>query len=209
MGSHSLLNYFSVFRVYLSGFFILIFSATFLPAEKVCKFTYIGTPENLNADTLVLPIDSHVVAMSEYVYVGTPIDSLLNRQKNSIFFIIDNSGSMKNSYGNDRWGSRYTVTHDLIDTIYNINPRMQVGLVIFGSHLFFDPDNDPVFAKCPVYDTGSFIPLYSWMFSIMANRVIIYLRITLKLIRLARTHINGQIQFMIRQISSCHLVVLI
>ncbi len=132
---------------------------TLSSAEKVCKFTYIGVPENLNNDTLVLPSDSHVVAMSEYIHVGTPMDSILEWEQNSIVFIIDNSGSMQNYMGNDQWGSRFTVTNDLIDTIYNINPKTEVGLVIFGTHLYFDPNDDNLFVNCPAWDTGSYIPL--------------------------------------------------
>lgn len=136
---------------------VLIFHVSFLPAEEACKFSYKGIPEDLNDSTIVLP--EKVIALSEYILVGMPLDSIIEQKINSIMFIIDNSGSMQNVGGNDQWGSRFVVARDLIDTIYNMNPKMQVGLVVFRTYLYFDPSDDPIFEQCPAYDTGAYIPL--------------------------------------------------
>lgn len=54
----------------------------------------------------------------------------------SIIFLIDNSGSMRNT--NDPTGTRFTVTRALLDSIYENQPQAEVGLVVFREHLFFD-----------------------------------------------------------------------
>jgi hypothetical protein len=56
-------------------------------------------------------------------------------------FVIDHSGSMTGeggSQGNDRTGSRYTVTMDLLDTLFKYQPNAEVGIVVFRCYLFFD-----------------------------------------------------------------------
>lgn len=44
---------------------------------------------------------------------------------------------------NDQMGSRFTVTSELLDTIYRRNPNTEVGLVFFRGKLYMDPFDEP------------------------------------------------------------------
>ena len=61
-------------------------------------------------------------------------------------FLIDNSGSMvgmtSGQEGRDRWGSRYTVVRDLLDTIFKVFPGAEVGVAVFRDYLYFNPNNN-------------------------------------------------------------------
>lgn len=128
-------------------FFALTFSALFLSSTsaEVCKLIYTGVPEALNDSTIKIP--SQAVMMSENILVGIPDevigDSIITYETPSIFFVIDNSGSMfKYSSAKDKWGNRFLVTRQLLDTINTIYPEAEVGVSVFGSNLFFDPKDD-------------------------------------------------------------------
>ena len=130
-------------------------------AEKVSKFTFLGSPETLHKQK-TLTLHEEVVAMSENIYVDAPSNiKELTSGGGSLFFIIDNSGSMKGmGMAKDQWGSRFTVTSALLDTLYTINPKTQVGIGIFLADLFFDPQDDPIFKKCASsLNGGAYIPL--------------------------------------------------
>lgn len=127
-------------------------------AVEVCKFTYKGTPEELTDTTIKAPDD--MVAMSEYIYVGQPSRMDTTVDTPSIFFIIDNSGSMKSvADPRDRDGNRYTVTSAFIDTIQNKFTKAEVGISVFGTWLFFDPADRNYFVTCPNVDSGAYVPL--------------------------------------------------
>lgn len=75
----------------------------------------------------------------------------------SFVFIIDNSGSNSGFDGTDKIGERFSVTKDLIDYMYQKNPMTKIGLVIFGSRLwFYGPDDTALFVSVPKdqYDNG-------------------------------------------------------
>lgn len=80
----------------------------------------------------------------------------------AIFFLVDNSASMGSqaTIGNDQLGSRFRVTHDLIDTIKaRFDTVVEVGVAVFARYLCYNPLDHSLFKKCPGYDTGSYIPL--------------------------------------------------
>ncbi len=136
-------------------------AGSFVSAEEVCKFGYTGQPENLHLSTISVPHE--IVAMSEYVHVGTPI--FVNEQvvyTPSIFFIIDNSTSMSGNgmTGMDVWGNRFKVTRDLIDTLKIKFPGVEVGIAAFRTYLFFDPTDSDYFVQCPQQSTGAYLPLF-------------------------------------------------
>lgn len=78
-----------------------------------------------------------------------------------IFFLIDNSASMSQTgIGNDAQGSRFRVAYDLVDTIKaRFDSAAEVGIAVFQQYLYFRPENDSIFKKCPGWDSGSYIPL--------------------------------------------------
>lgn len=127
-------------------------------AEEACRFSYPGFPEDLNDSQVIVP--EEVVAMSDFIPVGTPteiIEQFIGGTP-SIVFIIDNSSSMFGE--NDGDGARFTVTGALIDTICRVNPKAQIGLVIFGTTLYCEPDDDQLFETCPSPEvSGAYIPL--------------------------------------------------
>lgn len=66
----------------------------------------------------------------------------------SFMFIIDNSGS--NTEGTDPNGIRFQVVKEVIDFIYEKDRRTKIGLVLFGSRLwFYGPDNESLFVSVP------------------------------------------------------------
>lgn len=75
----------------------------------------------------------------------------------SFMFIIDNSASNGFSDKTDIDGQRFAVTKELIDYIYEKSPDSKIGLVVFGSRLwFYGPDNESLFVSVPEdqYGTG-------------------------------------------------------
>ncbi len=133
-------------------FHCLIFS------KEVSKFAYKGQPEDFNDSTITVPKD--MVALSEYQYVGTPTDTLVDPINSPAFmFVIDNSGSMSQLLtGVDRKGNRFNVPKAVIDSLYKKSPNTQVGITVFNENLYFDPKDDPIFKSCPQHDTGAYIP---------------------------------------------------
>lgn len=131
-------------RVYLYVLIILLHFLTH-PFAEVCKLVYTGIPEDLNDSIIQIP--SEAVMMSENILVGIPGvitgDSIIAYETPSIFFVIDHSGSMSTSNNpKDRWGNRFTVTRQLLDTINEIYPNAEIGISVFGSNLYFDPIDD-------------------------------------------------------------------
>ncbi|MBD3320160.1 MAG: hypothetical protein GF350_03605 [Chitinivibrionales bacterium] len=121
-------------------------------ADQVCEFRLTECPEIYDGDTIVVPeyviaLSSNIRAcLSSVVLQDTSDDS----QTPSIMFAIDNSGSMSGSGSgdpNDRWGSRFTVTRALLDTIYAARPDAEVGVIVFTDHLFFDQGTSEYFSR--------------------------------------------------------------
>ena len=77
----------------------------------------------------------------------------------SIFFVIDNSGSMgfhnTDSTGNIPWplndslGFRFKATTAFIDSIYKKYPTAKIGVAVFDSALAFDPTRDTIIKTPP------------------------------------------------------------
>ncbi len=124
-------------------------------ADKVSKFAYTGSLALMNGKTIEM--SPKVVAMSEYVYARTVVDPLTSKDPLSIEFIIDNSAS-NTSTPTDYNGDRFKITAELIDYIYTKAPESKIGLVFFGSRLwFYKPDNQNLFQSVPTdqYDNGN------------------------------------------------------
>jgi hypothetical protein len=114
------------------------------PTVAVSDTFYVGTPININTDTITTP---------------------------TIFFIVDHSGSMTTS-GNgwvatDPRGYRFTVTSDLMDSLQGEFPRAEIGLSVFNECLYYYyPDDPDYFTILPNQWTpiankqGAYIPLY-------------------------------------------------
>ena len=144
-------------------FSILMASVSLLSAEVVGKFSYKGVPEDLNGDTIV--VSDTMVAMAEKVFAETfttLADSTADTP--SVFIIIDNSGSMSTSNpATDRNGNRFTVTSAFIDTLRNNFPKVEVGVAVFGTWLYFDPNDSTYFVRPPgrppALDYGAYVPL--------------------------------------------------
>ena len=154
------LNWIIINKLAATGMVVLLSLTTFLSAEEVCKFTYKGQPENLHDSTIIVP--EEMVAMSEYIYVGTPKGSIpVQISTPTIFFVIDNSTSMSSTNNpNDQWGNRFNVTRDLVDSLYARFPKAEVGLATFRRYLYFDPTDSDEFVQCPQQDTGAYLPLF-------------------------------------------------
>jgi hypothetical protein len=132
--------------------------------NTVGNFMFRGNPENLNGRTVTVP--DTMVAMAEWFWSTASRDStIVSSEMPSIFFIIDNSGSMMGNGGNDPSGLRFSLAGAFIDTIQAKYPHAEVGIAVFGSYLWFDPVNDiathPYFTRCVhppalLADTGIF-----------------------------------------------------
>jgi hypothetical protein len=129
----------------------LILAAIFsgpLFADEQCALTFSGCPQAFDGDTLRVPNNVtklysmvHACNASQTIQVGGGGGTC------SIIFVIDNTGSMKGSGGNDPTGARFTVTKALLDTIYAKEPQAEVGLVVFREHLFFDTTTTEYYTK--------------------------------------------------------------
>ncbi|MBN1983644.1 MAG: VWA domain-containing protein [Chitinivibrionales bacterium] len=125
-------------------FCIIVFYLAAGFAEEACKFSYKGKPEDLIGKTVSVP--DKIVALSDFIYAQSTTSSNSAHTTPSIFFVIDNSGSMYQPQSNnggklpsDRWGNRYTVTSAVLDTIYKRSPNAEVGVAAFNRSLYFNP----------------------------------------------------------------------
>lgn len=145
--------------------FIILSALMFLAATdydrtffNVYKIRYKGDVGELNG--MIVRTKDSTVAMASEVLVKSPQMVDIDTLPPAIFFIIDNSSSMSWTDRNDQWGSRFRVTHDLIDTINKkFGSSAEVGVSVFHRYLWYNPVNDSRFVKCPQYDTGAYIPL--------------------------------------------------
>lgn len=149
---------------------LFIFMLWILPrAQEHCEFIITECPLQFNGDTIDVP--EKVIAMGPKVH-GCESDSATQSEgPPSIVFLIDNSASMTGSVGNvgprDQWGSRYAVVADLIDSIAEIHPGAEIGIVVFREYLYFDTRSTENYAQffrpmSRTYDNNgnqSFLPL--------------------------------------------------
>lgn len=136
----------------------MTFTASLGDTGKICDAYYTLRPETFNTQTIFLPQEA--VSLSPRIYVGDSsmvVESLLVKDDPpSIFFIIDNSPSM---FETDPQGSRFTVTRDLIDKIYERFPTAEVGLAVFTEYLEFDCTNLPYAQALTGESPHGFLPL--------------------------------------------------
>lgn len=137
-------------------------------AEKVGKLYYEGFASELNDS--VVPIPTDLVALAEKINVPTDSSQLFIKSS-SIFFIIDNSGSMDGYYSEkdelippmDPMGNRFEVTKAIIDTLTkypDTYPGIECGLAVFQKDLYFDDSLDALLDTLE-NDTiqGAYLPL--------------------------------------------------
>lgn len=135
-------------------------------ANEVCKVAYKGRPEDFKDSVMHVP--GPTVAVSDTFYVGTPININTDTITTpTIFFVIDHSGSMyvddPNYPPNDPEGFRFKVTSDLLDRVSEDFPKAEVGFDVFNEFLYmYYPDDPDYFAKCPPpqKDNSAYVPLY-------------------------------------------------
>lgn len=144
-----------LFKLLIAVFFMAAFASADM--REVRKFTYKGQPEDLNDSSVT--VNEKMVAMSEYIYVNSLLDTSQANVVPSIFFVIDHSGSMYNQSATDRWGNRFRVSHDLIDTLKTKFPKAEVGISVFNQALYYNEIHDTIFKKCPQQALGAYIPL--------------------------------------------------
>jgi len=128
-------------------FFLNIFLCySFIFAVERCELLITACPETFDGDTILVP--DKVVKLSSMIRACKASQTLQTSTGGSasIMFIIDNSGSMKGTNGNDPTGSRFTVTRSLLDSIYKSQPDAEVGLIVFREHLFFDTSSTEYYA---------------------------------------------------------------
>ncbi|MBN1980332.1 MAG: VWA domain-containing protein [Chitinivibrionales bacterium] len=143
---------------------IFAFTSTLvLAAKEAGKFTFTEDIFNFTNPIIQVPFSS--VALSDVLTIKPHPFILIPPRKRSIVFCIDNSGSMKNGVNEgavitDQWGERFQFCRDFLDTICRQSPKTEVGVVVFGSHLFFDPADNALFRTLPPpHDTGAYLPL--------------------------------------------------
>lgn len=98
---------------------------------------------------------------------GNPVNGRDSQRDDvlSVFFIIDNSGSMYNEpYQFDRWGKRFHFVENMLDTLFQLYPSAEVGVSVFGTNLYFDINDDStLFSEVSGYSEdyyqGAYIPL--------------------------------------------------
>lgn len=169
-------------RPFIHLYCSMVFTALFFlarmdayPNDEICELVFESCPEHFDGDTIDVP--AHVMALSTKIRACDILeveegitDTVL---PSSIFFIIDESGSMWMWHNNlnepprDSLGSRFLVTSAILDTLLATNPKTHVGLALFGTYLMFDPQDDDVFVEPAGYETynsesvnrGAYIPL--------------------------------------------------
>jgi hypothetical protein len=121
-------------------------------------FSYRGDPQLLDGRTI--DVSDTMVAMSNLVFAEIRRDTtVIYIDTSSIFLVIDNSGSMQTSPGNDRSGSRFTLAGAFIDSVMAKYPGAEIGLAVVGSSLYFDPADRPYFTACGTQTLGAYVPL--------------------------------------------------
>jgi hypothetical protein len=130
---------------------ISLWAAASARGEQLCEMRLLSCPENFSGDTIDVP--ESIIALSSRIFSCEPtsvVEGVVDTSSPpSIFFIIDHSYSMMglgNTHpGNDVYGARFSVTRDLLDTIYAQQPDAEVGLAVFREKLFFDDRDNGLF----------------------------------------------------------------
>lgn len=137
---------------------LLAFAAAAFPAQ-VCDLTFTACPSKLPAGNLAVPLD--VIGLDARIPYCPEMGRINAGKAPSIMFVIDHSGSMRNT---DPTHARYTVVNTLLDSIHAVSPSAKVGISIFSDRLAFDYRDNRFFKALFAGDTGqhdSYIPLTS------------------------------------------------
>jgi hypothetical protein len=129
---------------------LLFLNTTVFSADQSCTFRLTSCPESFNGTNIIVP--TKVNAFAPGFYVCSPekvyVDTNANTAPPSIMFVIDNSNSMNGKRNatepRDLDGARFEVTSAIIDTIYKMHPKAEVGLTVFTEFLFFDTKDEHV-----------------------------------------------------------------
>ncbi len=106
-------------------------------AGQVCDLAFTACPSQLPKGPIAVPMD--VIALDAHIPYCQESGKVASSTTPSIMFVIDNSGSMRQT---DPQHARYTVVNTLLDSIHAANPATRVGLAIFAGRLSFD-SRDP------------------------------------------------------------------
>ncbi|MDD5674208.1 MAG: VWA domain-containing protein [Chitinivibrionales bacterium] len=141
-------NYYK-FSISASRFLALVLAATAVSASQLCTFSLDNCPETYNGKTIIVP--NTVIAMSGNVHVCQPAQVYQNvlggGAPSSIVFVIDNSQTMRlGSQPSDQWGYRFSVTRDLLDSLFIKSPNVEVSLVVFDDFLDLDATSTQYFS---------------------------------------------------------------
>ena len=106
--------------------------------ERHCVLKFLVCPETFNNQTISVPDNVVGIAPAVLACRDTAYIESTSTNRVSIFFVIDNSGSMSGNGASDATGARFNVTKALIDTIFQKQPTAQVGVAVFQEFLYFD-----------------------------------------------------------------------
>ena len=136
---------------------VILTFLSFLYSEEIGTLFYNGDIGELKDSTITVPDEA--VAVSAEIMVDLLMDTgVVVGGPPSLFFIIDHSGSMYSTPGNDIWGKRFTVSLEFIDSIKAKFPNVEVSIAVFREHLYFDSADDNRFVQCPGYSMGAYLP---------------------------------------------------
>lgn len=139
---------------------LILLLAVITRADKVGALLLEETQLELSNKTIHVP--GNVVALSEELNVSIP-DGLFENEYSSapsIFFILDNSGSMFwEGYEMDRDANRFKVTRAFIDSIYARAPEANIGLSVFSGENEFLWWEDPILDRVEPNGMFSYVPL--------------------------------------------------
>lgn len=119
-----------------------------IKAAEVCEWNFRSCPEDIHGQVITVP--EKVIALSPSIRACNATIQDVFADTAAIMFVIDNSSSMTSggmggARGNDVQGLRFSVTKDLLDTIYQSQPSSWVGLVVFRAGLYFDKNSYDIF----------------------------------------------------------------
>lgn len=152
-------------KIWCIACIIVLSIATIGFTGNVCELQINSCPKDFDDKVIKVPLDvvsiSRTISMCRWVDFVEGVSNTIKPP--SIMFVIDHSYSMMglgNTYpGNDVDGSRFKVTRDLIDTIFNRHPDAEVGLAVFREVLYFDHRNSQMFIPLNGQGDQSYLPL--------------------------------------------------
>ncbi|MBD3344642.1 MAG: VWA domain-containing protein [Chitinivibrionales bacterium] len=140
-----------------------IFSATLLlhlnAADSTC-FLRIDACNlsNIDGKTIEVPLEISEISRDVKACLPEIVFQSSFQDTASIFFVIDESGSMAQ---NDPNGARYEITKQFLEQMYQTYPYVRVGVAVFTDRLEWDFRDDPgILSKIGNYEyNDAYIPL--------------------------------------------------